>query len=383
MQKRPRRNPQAWGRKLRELREAVGKQRGTKLSLGELSKELSLLGGRLTDREIEGLESFGAVAYLNLGVETLSRYESGDRSPDLRAIFFMIYYFKKQRVIDLEGADQWLAMAGEEPLYEEESRFLFGNIAEIEESLPAKEEIISIRKQQGAHTFIIPNEYIPEHNGYAVFKGTQGLIIKLLTIILLIIGLAAALMYTQVIVARLIFDPATPTPPIINLTPIPVVTPAPLPTTTDTPQAAPQLPTSPLPTPTLAITMQPSLAVPKFPPPAIIKPQDGLVFSADLKEINFQWEDNFDSPADYGGKEYELYVENIDYGIDNPKLKQDYRNLKKPSFNLPIFHPGLYRWRLRAVFVFDNAKLKEWAALYDEQEVPSEWGDWHTFRIGQ
>lgn len=132
--------------------------------------------------------------------------------------------------------------------------------------------------------------------------------------------------------------------------------------------------------------MQASLPAFRFPPPTVVKPQDGLVFSTDLKEINFQWEDKFGNPIDdggYGSKEYELYIENIDYGIGNPKLKQDYRNLKEPSFNLPIFLPGLYRWRLRAVFVFDNERIKESRGFYDEKEVPSDWGDWHTFRIGQ
>ena len=181
------------------------------------------MSAKLTDKETADLQRLGAVIFLGVGGETLSRYESGERSPDLSYILFMIYYFKTQRVIELEEANQWLVMAGEAPLYPDESHFLFSEVIQAEDD-PSSEEIIAIRKQQDG-TFIIPNEHIPEHSGYAIFKDKQGLVLKLIILALLVIGVALTSMYGTAIVERLkdLLPQSTPTR--FQVTPQPSVAP--------------------------------------------------------------------------------------------------------------------------------------------------------------
>jgi len=230
MPNKPRKNPQAWGKKLKELREEIGRRRGVKLSFGTLADDFSKFSANLSDRESAGLQSLGAVTYLGVGPDTLRRYENGERSPDLDAILFMIYYFKIQGVIDLDEADQWLALAAELPLQPDEIPFLFGKVVKPEELLPPAEEVISITKQGDDNTFTIPNEYIPEHSGYTIFKGKHGLVLKLITVFLLVIGIAITFRYSSAIVERLKSLLPQPTPTSFELTPQPSPSVSPTPT---------------------------------------------------------------------------------------------------------------------------------------------------------
>lgn len=141
----------------------------------------------------------------------------------------MIYYFKKERVMGLDEANQWLGMAGEAPLYADESHFIFGKGIKSEELTPPVEEVISISKQDDG-IFIIPQEHIPEHSGYSIFKDQRGLIIKLITVLLLVIGIAIAALYGTAIVERLKSLLPPPTPPNFKLTPQPSPSVRPTPT---------------------------------------------------------------------------------------------------------------------------------------------------------
>lgn len=220
-------NKQQWGAKLKEFRTETG------LSLASLAAEFSRFHMKLSEKEISELEEIHAEIYVSLDGAAIFHYENGKRKlPDRARLLFFIYYFKKQSVLDVEKANEWLKLAGLQELYRRECQILFGEETDqgaLQMSgggLSAAKNAHSIEDLDGAmqdrKVIYVPQSVTHVAIDRKLFPELREVLIVFLSLLLLVV---VESLYGERLVGvfRSLIIPPT-TPQIAELTPIPKAT---------------------------------------------------------------------------------------------------------------------------------------------------------------